>query len=332
MSQAMWMVRAEGGSLVDKFAKGVVAVGWGRVGDLTELATREEVRSRCEAAYPDDGAGKTTTTVGILFKFRAAMKPGDKVTTYDPSSRQYLIGDVTSEYRFSASPVGTNWPHVRAVDWLGKVSRDDLSPPTRNSLGSTLTLFAVNEDASAELLGFLAGTRKASDAAASVVKEELSNLKEDEEARAFELVKDAIVALSDRDAEQLVAALLRAMGYKARVMPVGPDRGVDVLASPDGLGLEEPRIKAEVKHRPKSAMGSQEVRGFLGGLRQGDRGLYVSTGGFTKEARYEADRSAVPLTLVELDDLASLVISHYDDFDVEGRVVLPLVRVYLPAE
>ena len=190
----------------------------------------------------------------------------------------------------------------------------------------------MNEDAAAELTAVLEGAVKPAEVPASVAKEELSTVKEDEAAKAFELVKDAIVALTDRDCEQLVAALLRAMGYRARVTPVGPDRGVDVLASPDGLGLEEPRIKAEVKHRSKTAMGAPEVRSFLGGLRQGDRGLYVSIGGFTKEARYEAERSPVPVTLVDLGDLASLVISHYEEFDIDGRVILPLVKVYLPSE
>jgi restriction system protein len=221
---------------------------------------------------------------------------------------------------------------VRSVKWLGSLSRDDLSPSTRNTLGSTLTIFSVNEDAAAELTAVLEGAVKPAEVPASVAKEELSTVKEDEAAKALELVKDAIVALTDRDCEHLVAALLRAMGYRARVTPVGPDRGVDVLASPDGLGLEEPRIKAEVKHRAKTAMGAPEVRSFLGGLRQGDRGLYVSIGGFTKEARYEAERSPVPVTLVDLEDLASLVISHYEEFDIDGRVILPLVKVYLPAE
>jgi len=135
--------------------------------------------------------------------------------------------------------------------------------------------------------------------------------------------------------ERLVAALLRAMGYKARVTPKGPDRRRDVLASPDGLGFQSPRIIAEVKHRPKQAMGSQELRSFVGGLREGDRGLYVSTGGFTREAQreaqYEADRATVPVTLVDLDDLASLVVEHYDRFDAEGQALIPLVRVYWPA-
>lgn len=78
--------------------------------------------------------------------------------------------------------------------------------------------------------------------------------------------------------------MLKAMGYCARVMPKGPDGGRDVVASPDALGLESPRIVAEAKHR-KGAMGAPAVRSFIGGLRAGDRGLYVSTGGFTKEAR-----------------------------------------------
>lgn len=101
--------------------------------------------------------------------------------------------------------------------------------------------------------------------------------------------------------QQLVAAILRAMGYKTRVSPEGGDRGKDIIASPDGLGLSPPRIKVEVKHRPRTQMGASEVRGFIGGLRGDDRGLYVSTGGFTKEANYEAERAAVPVNLIDLE-------------------------------
>ena len=129
----------------------------------------------------------------------------------------------------------------------------------------------------------------------------------------------------------LTAALLRAMGYRTRITPKGPDRVVDVFASPNGLGFQEPRIKAEVKHRPKTSMGAQEVRSFIGGLREGERGLYVSSGGFTKEARYEAERSKVPITMLDLDELVSAIVTHYDEFDSDGRALLPLVRVYWPA-
>lgn len=79
-------------------------------------------------------------------------------------------------------------------------------------------------------------------------------------------------------------------------------------------------------------MGSQVIRSFIGALRPGDRGIFVSTGGFTREARYEADRSNIPVTLVDIDTLAELVVEYYEDFDPNGKALVPLVRIYWPAE
>lgn len=333
MADVIWMVRAgEGGYLTEAFAKGYVAIGWEDMGDLSSLSTREALRDRYEAMYPDSPPGRTANAVAMIHKFRSVMRTGQRVISYDPESREYLVGTIDSEYRFEPGLVPDS-PHVRAVRWEGRVSRDRLTPSARNPLGSTLTVFLLNEDVAFELLRALAlRPGPSQEDIAAEEKEELGQIKEETAAKAHELIKDKILALSDEDAERLVAAVLRAMGYKARVMPKGPDRGVDVVASPDGLGLEEPRIKAQVKHRSKTPMGSQEVRSFLGGLRAGDRGLYVSTGGFTKDAKYEADRSNIPVTLLTLDDLASLIVTHYEGFDMEGRVLLPLTRVYWPAE
>ena len=41
-------------------------------------------------------------------------------------------------------------------------------------------------------------------------------------------------------------------------------------------------------------------------------------------------RSIIPLTLLALDELADLVVSHYESFDIEGRVLIPLVKVFFP--
>jgi len=79
-------------------------------------------------------------------------------------------------------------------------------------------------------------------------------------------------------------------------------------------------------------MGAQELRSFLGGLRQGDRGLYVSTGGFSREGEYEAERANIPLTLVDLDTLANLLVQHYEHLDAEGRALMPLAQVYWPVD
>jgi hypothetical protein len=54
--------------------------------------------------------------------------------------------------------------------------------------------------------------------------------------------------------QDLVAGVLRAMGDKTRVSPPGADRGVDILASPEGFGFEQPRIIVERKHRTRTAI------------------------------------------------------------------------------
>jgi len=147
--------------------------------------------------------------------------------------------------------------------------------------------------------------------------------------KAHELIKDRIMDLDWEQMQQLVAGILRAIGYKTRVVPRGPDRGKDIEASPDGLVLREPRILAQVKHREYSQMGATEIRNFQSILR-GRKGLYISTGGFSREAKYEAERSSEQLTLIDADRLVQLIIQNYDNFDVETRLLIPLSKIYWP--
>lgn len=149
---------------------------------------------------------------------------------------------------------------------------------------------------------------------------------------AEEWLQDKILALSPRALEELAGALLRAMDYHTRISPVGADREVDVLAALDPLCLRDPRIKIQVKHRPNRRMSAPEVRQLLSVLRSGETGLCVSTGGFTREARYEAERSNIRTCLLDLNGLCSLIPNYYDRFDARGKAILPLQKVYLPME
>lgn len=328
-----WMIRAgESGRLIDKFAEGFVAVGYQELGDMSSFKDKDEMRAHYLKSYPNGKKGAVANQVAMFYKFHSLVAINDNVVSYDTSKREYLVGTIIGGYEYRPDVVG-DYPHVRKVEWRGRVSRDDISTTSRNSLGSILTLFAINEDVSNDIQSALTGTKPANkEEQLDEEESSLGEIRKEIKEKAHEFIKDKILELSPEDMEALVAAILRGMGYRTRISPKGPDRGVDVMASPDGLGLEEPRIKAEVKHRPKTSMGSNEIRSFLGGLREGDKAIYVSTGGFSKEAKYEADRSNIPLTLLGLDDLASLIVTHYENFDLEGRALMPLVMVYWPAE
>lgn len=90
------------------------------------------------------------------------------------------------------------------------------------------------------------------------------------------------------------------------------------------------RTVVEVKHR-QGGIGSQAIRSFLGGRHPQDKGLYVSTGGFSKDALYEAERASISLSLMTIDDLVEALIQNYDRLDIETQQILPLKRIYWPA-
>lgn len=328
MKQA-WVVRAErGGRLYDAFKeKSAIAIGWGEIGSLADLKTREKIAARVAAVWPEWKPQAIAMATGQLHRFRSEMNVGDRVVTYDPGRRVYLLGEVAGDYRWDLS-IDADDPNVRPVKWQGEVSRDLLSLRSRNSLGAISTLFQLSTEVIEDLLRALQSQKPAiKDAAAEIAEDDVfKNILE----KATEFTKDRVSALDWADLQELVAGLLRAMGYKTRVSPAGADRGKDIVASPDGFGFEAPRIVVEVKHR-QGAIGAQAIRSFLGGRHPQDKGLYVSTGGFSKEALYEAERASIPLSLMTIDDLVEAVIQNYDRLDIETQQLLPLKRIYWPA-
>ncbi|MEQ7920552.1 restriction endonuclease [Xanthomonas sp. WHRI 1810A] len=327
-----WMVRAgRGGIYIEEFLKGYAAIGWSELGNLAQYPDHASLRRKYVEVYGNDKPAAIANAIAMILKFRDQIRAGDHIVSYNPETREYLVGVDKGEYLYQPGTVGA-YANLRKVQWLGKVSRDQLPQKAKNSLGSTLTLFSVSQEIIDALIAILeAKSPILLTDDTDTADLEVEQLKDETVAQSHELIKDKIAALLPDQMEELVASILRAMGYKAKVSPKGPDRGVDVIASPDGLGLLKPRIKAEVKHR-NGAMGAPAIRGFIGALREGDSGLFISTGGFTREARYEAERSTFPLTLVDLDDLADLIVSHYESFDLEGRALVPLVRIYWPVD
>jgi restriction system protein len=330
-----WMVRAGiGGVFADVFrARSIVGLGWRSIADLSKYQSREELQSAMRIAYPDYPNQAVAMNTGQLFRFAKEIQLGDRIVSYDPSARLYLCGSVSGEYRYCQTEEDEELANQRSVVWHHDTPRDQLSDAAKNSLGSIATLFLISPEVTAELWGKSPKIQTV-DIEAALDGQPLESAPESAAAlngRSKELIKDRIAALDWAEMQDLVAGLLRGMGYKTTVSPKGADRGKDIMASPDRFGFEEPRIVVEVKHRRNERMGSNEIRSFLGGRHAKDKGLYVSTGGFTQEARYEAERAGIPLTLMDLELLVDAILEHYGSFDQETKRLLPLQQVYWPA-
>lgn len=324
-----WMIRAGRGGIyaADWLNRELVGIGWDFGATDIASMSREQIRSGYAIKHPNDSKNKLAAAVGQIYRFAHDMEQGSTVVMYDPATRLYHIGIIAGPCEPATDIEEATF--TRAVKWKQTAQRDALTTSSKNSLGGIQTIFSISDEVVADL-------KSASKSETNSQPDETEDDAADDDARAatydngIELIKDRVNQVGWEDMERLVAGLLKAMGYCARVTPKGPDGGRDVVASPDALGLESPRIVAEVKHR-KGAMGAPAVRSFIGGLRAGDRGLYVSTGGFTKEARYEADRATIPIRLLDLDSFVRHYVEVYDKADEETRSILPLTRIWWPA-
>ncbi|MGO9610931.1 MAG: restriction endonuclease [Verrucomicrobiia bacterium] len=152
------------------------------------------------------------------------------------------------------------------------------------------------------------------------------------EQRAIEGLENYINAKNPYEFQDLAAVLLRGMGYYTPfVAPKGKDGGVDVVAYRDPLGTESPRIQVQIKHR-ESVAAVQEVRKLMGLLqKEGDVGIFISTGGFSADARAAARGSHVHVELIDLNRFIGLWQEFYDKLTDEDKSRLPLRPIYFLA-
>jgi len=150
--------------------------------------------------------------------------------------------------------------------------------------------------------------------------------------QAWAEIERFLTKMQPYDFQNLVAALLKGMGYHvAWVAPPGRDGGIDILAFSDPLGTKPPRIKVQVK-RQQTAVSVEGLRSFLAVLADDDVGIFVNTGGFTKDAAVEARTQATRrITLVDLKRLFELWVEHYKSLDDEARRRMPLKPIYFLA-
>ncbi|MDX2212345.1 MAG: restriction endonuclease [Oculatellaceae cyanobacterium bins.114] len=339
----IWFVRAGKESVyADDFIQSkIVAIGWSLLGNIDTNISKPELIKLYQQTYIDHPAGRVQVAVSQIIRFMQEIKIGHTVMTHDREKQMYYIGRITSDCIWQSDAIA-ELQRTRNVEWEYQVPRNSLSSEAKNTLGAILTLFLVRENIAAEIKSKAILIQQSSTSSSTVLiappivdsdQSELEHQIRTELLEKSELaIEDRIIRLDWEQMQELVAGILRAMGYRTTVSPRGSDRGIDIFASPDGLGLEEPRIFVEVKHRPNTSIGSQDIRSFIGGRSSGDRCLYVSTGGYSREARYEADRSNIPINLLGIVELRKLFVDYYDKLDEEIKSLIPLKRIYVLAD
>lgn len=155
---------------------------------------------------------------------------------------------------------------------------------------------------------------------------------EQAEEQAWRGIQEYLRGMPPYDFQELVADLLRAMGYHvAWISPPGKDGGTDIHAWGDPLGTRPPRIKVQVK-RVQQKINVDGLRSFMALLGDDDVGIFVTTGEFTRDAVDEArTQEKRKVTLIDLERLVDLWIQHYGNLTDTARSRLPLKPIHFLA-
>lgn len=303
----------------------LVALGWSKIGDLSDLPEdREAFKRRVQEAFPDFKPGAVPNTAGQLFRFIFEMKVGDLVLYPSKQDKRVHLGEVVGDYLYSPKPEAS-YPHHRKVKWLKDEPRTRFPQGALYEIGSAMSFFQVKnyaDDFIAVLEGKSYSPQSEDDETAAFVADEIEQTTRD-----F-ILKQLARELKGHPFAEFCAHLLNAMGYRCRVSPEGPDGGIDILAHKDELGFEPPIIKVQVKST-ESSVGDPVVSALYGKVDNGEFGLLITLGSYSHPARSFAQNKG-NLRLIDGQELVDLFLAHYDQFDSKYKGLIPLKRVFIP--
>lgn len=314
---------------------GYVAIGWGALGDLRQYQTREAFKAALAECYPEKKAGSRPVDAGILYRFTHDMKAGDIVVYPSKHDRMVNIGRFTGETEYVAEDQD-GYPNRRRVAWLGHFPRNDFSQSALNEIGAFITVFLIQGHAGEFLAKVGAQPDQAAPVPVDVEPEEVADddaatvgvSRQAEMTTGDFIIRQIMGKLSGYEFEELVAHILECMGYTARVTPRSGDGGVDVIAHRDKLGFEPPILKVQCKRKTDQTP-RPEVDQLLGTLGDGEFGLFVSLGSFSRQA-VELERNRPKLRLIDGEQFVELLLEHYGRLSPRYRSIIPLKQIYVP--
>ena len=338
----LWIVRAgaQGEREIDAIAQGRLMLGFGEVGDLTGLTTREAIAAAVKVGYPLASENKVRNFAAQLNQFVNAIAVGDLVVLPRKVTSGVAVGRITGAYGFDADGISR---HLRPIQWLNEaVPRQTFAQDLRHSLGAFMTVCEIKRNEAVARVqailktgidpGPLLGMQ--GKVPLKVASDEVDA--DEVELNLEDLANQQIVALiktgfAGHDLANLVAEILRIEGYIVKVSPPGPDGGVDILAAGGRLGLGEDRICVQVKSGD-SPVGQDVVLKLLGSMQasKARTGLLVSLGGVNGPAQKLIDNEFFAVRLWQMPQLLSALFSTYARLSDETQAKLPLKHIWAP--
>ena len=137
--------------------------------------------------------------------------------------------------------------------------------------------------------------------------------------RIRDIVLSSLMDLTGKEFEEFIGHVLQIIGFTAEVTQYAGDKGIDVNGILDAEGLANITLQVQVK-RVRNPIGNKAVLALRGALSQGEQACLIILSTFTPRAIEEAQAPGkIPVRLIDGNDLAGIVLKHFDDIDDEYK-------------
>ncbi|RAO30049.1 hypothetical protein ONO86_05601 [Micromonospora noduli] len=346
-----WVIRSGRYGERDQWAltTGFSGGGWQTVPDLTSCTSREDIAKVMSSVVPGASEGKLNNFTGQLWALRHRIQPGDLLIMPLKTTKQIALGRVTRPYQYRADEPEPDRRHVVRVDWVRTdLPRSAVKQDLLFTLGSAMSIFAPSKNnavarlehllvhgtdpGNTTLTGITPTTAAASDATAQADVDEPELAADIEQVALDQITARIAEDFAGHGLATLITAILTAEGFHCTQAPPGPDGGIDITAGRGPLGLDSPRLLAQVKSGAQ--IGSPIVTQLHGVMTThgADQGLLVAWGGLSKPARDALKNQHLRVRVWEATDVVDAVLRTYDRLPEEIRTQLPLRRVWMLAD
>lgn len=335
---SIWLFRAGStGEYEDKFLQDKkIYLTWDDLNyDLNKLQTKEELNDLLHKVYPSEKAGRYRNWLGQIWPIAHSLSINDWVVLPSKKKAVIHIGKVIGEYEFHKDSMNPFY-HSRKIDWFAQdIPRSNFDQDILYSLGAFMTVCKISRnDAETRIKAMSENSWKSiSYATRNIVDKEDDNYENEqidiEQFSIDSIAKILYQKLKGHGMARLIDSILKAQGYITYISPEGPDKGIDILASPGSFGFGSPKICVQVKSQdtPIDRPTLDQLIGTMQNFRA-EQGILVSWNGFKSTVYKEIPNHFFKVRLWDQNDIIKEFLNVYEKIDEDIKSEIPLKKIW----
>lgn len=334
----LWLFRAgRSGEYENKFIEdGRVYLTWDHLDvDIDSFTTKEELDDYLMECYEAEKKKRAINWRSQIWPIAKEMKKGDWVILPSKMKSSIHIGRITGDYKFDLS-LGNPYYHYREVDWFATdIPRSNFDQDILYSLGAFMTICRIRRNNAEQRIKLMSendwrstsipidfgeGLDENNTIASEIDLEQYAN---------DSIAKFLIRKFKGHGMTKIVEAILQAKGYTTYRSPEGPDKGVDILASPGPLGFGSPKLCVQVKtsDTPIDRPTLDQLLGTMSNF-NAEHGLMVSWAGFKSSVDREIPAQYFKVRLWDQKSIINELLNHYEELDDDIKAEIPLKKIW----